>query len=234
MSQCASGWCWTEASAGYPNGMCTTKDVCTVGTTTGCNGGMCYRNGQYTDCAMPCTGTGTGTTGRCRDGYACFDPDNNSGNNNGVCVPLCTSDAQCAGMGTDYGCNVYTKTCMKKTEAIGGYGAACTTQNEDGVCKSHTCSGTLPGGYCTGVCTAQSGCGPGGTCLSDSNSDAIGICMQTCTATTNCRGAPYKCWELQTGAKICDCLRKGESCSVNADCCSNKCSGDIFSGFKCE
>ncbi len=65
-------------------------------------------------CRTKCTGTGPGATGRCRVGYVCVDSDTTPTNNNNVCFPLCTSDPECAGCGTGYGCNPWSKRCEQQ------------------------------------------------------------------------------------------------------------------------
>jgi hypothetical protein len=63
-----------------------------------------------------------------------------------------------------------------------------------------TCSDALPGGFCCGDLTCDGG-------------DECTVCGVDCTGDPICDGG------------VCELGQPGDSCSVNADCCSNKCKG---------
>lgn len=210
-SQCASGSCFTEATLGYPNGLCSRS----CSTDAQCQTGHHCYSGK---CRAGCTGTGLGTSGRCRIGYACFDPDADAATTNNVCVALCTSDQECLGSGTGYGCNPYSKFCESKDFGRARYGANCSSGT---TCESGSCAtgAEWPSGYCFGPCRVDLGnCGPGGRCQSLGAWQNVGYCQQTCSSTTQC-AATYAC---QNG--VCDCFTTGLLCSTARDCCSGVCS----------
>ncbi|MDP1918019.1 MAG: hypothetical protein Q8L14_17375 [Myxococcales bacterium] len=230
-NQCASGRCQTEALDGFPNGLCTNATPCSVTNQTGCNGGRCVTINGQGQCLASCIGTGLGASGRCRVGYACVDSDSNPNNATNTCRALCSSDQECSGSGTGYGCNPWSKLCQSKDRGLGKYGAGCTTnsQCEGGLCQR---SPSFPNGYCMGVCRADTrSCASNGLCSVDPTyGDNLGFCFQGCmgagTAAT-CRVADnYKCWPLsQGGPTACICIGAGGPCVIggNSDCCSGIC-----------
>jgi hypothetical protein len=230
--QCAGATCLTEAATGSPNGSCTNLAPCNLASGAGCNGGRCTAaSATVNRCFAPCTGTGLGTTGACRAGFACFDPDYNTTNNNNLCLPSCTSDSECAGMGTGYGCNPWSKTCTTKDRGLAKYGAACTA---DAQCETNLCltGANWPTGYCAGDCRGDlRNCALGGYCtFNPAYGDNWGTCAQQCAgspSSTACRAAGnYTCWLTSPGSSTgtCYCLSLGTACDYHADCCSNHCS----------
>ncbi|MBX7101541.1 MAG: hypothetical protein K1X89_27755, partial [Myxococcaceae bacterium] len=226
-AQCAGGRCNSEAIAGVPNGSCTNAVSCTVGSAnTGCNGGQCVAGGGFNVCRPKCTGTGLGTTGRCRPGFACSDVDSNTGNNNNVCIALCSSDAECEGSGTGYGCNPFSKLCESKDKGKKKYGQGCSvsTDCESGICLTGVDN---PGGYCVGLCRGDSkNCAPNGLCNFNSTyGDNVAVCYQGCSASSECRVTTYTdyaCLNIGAG-KACDCYHYNEGCFGDRDCCSGSC-----------
>lgn len=80
---CTPGVCGT----GYPGGYCT-QDC----STTACPlGSRCVAGDTFAVCFASCPGPRTGRSD-CRAGYVC----ENDGTGNGVCIPACTSDPDCA------------------------------------------------------------------------------------------------------------------------------------------
>ncbi len=244
-TQCASGRCQTEGSTGFPNGMCTNASACTVGSTTGCHGGLCINYVGVPTCLARCTGTGLGATGRCRAGFACVDQDTDTMNDNNTCRALCSNDLECSGGGTGYGCNPWSKLCQNVDRGLGRYGSACTShsQCETGICLTGALN---PNGYCAGVCRADTrSCAAGGGCyVSSSYLDNVGTCFQACTGAGTgsvCRVSDnYKCWSLGSGAPLaCLCVGPGGNCLLggNSDCCSGICQLGtcrcVPSGFSC-
>lgn len=231
-TQCAGGDCLDEATYGMPNGMCSNVASCTVGSNAGCNGGTCFAGSTFNTCVAKCTGTGISGAGVCRAGYACYDPDLDTTNNNNGCLPLCTSDTECAGSGSGYGCNAWRKRCGNSDRGLGKYGAACTSGSQ---CESNLCftGAQNPGGYCSGPCRGDTkNCGPVGYCdFNSSYGDNYGYCYQACTASTQCRQASnYNCWTVAQGSSdaVCMCLPAGADCGSNSDCCSGSCTGTFF------
>jgi hypothetical protein len=219
--QCAGGKCYSEATAGVPNGACANASSCTVGSNAGCHGGTCFAGPSINLCRKPCIGSGLGSTGRCRTGFICYDPDSNTTNGNNYCISLCTADSECGGTGVGYGCNPWSKLCENKDKGLGRYGAACTSgaQCESGMCFTGS---DFPNGYCTGNCRGDLlNCATQGYCdFNASYGDNWGLCYQSCTTSGTCRSADhYKCW-VSGGASICTCLVSGSGCNVASDCCS--------------
>jgi hypothetical protein len=153
-AQCAGNKCFTEEATGAPNGACTNALPCVLGTTFGCNGGRCAAIGSGNKCYPKCAGSGLGSSGGCRKGFACYNPDFNVLNGNNFCVVNCASDAECAGSGSGYGCNPWSKTCTQKDRGRARYGESCVT---NGDCETDACltGANWPGGYCAGICRAD-------------------------------------------------------------------------------
>jgi hypothetical protein len=209
----------------------TNATPCSVANQTGCNGGRCVLIGGQGACMAPCNGTGLGATGRCRAGFVCVDADSNPNNDNNTCRVLCSSDSECSGGGTGYGCNPWSKLCQSKDNGLLRYGAPCTTSAQ---CEGKVCvrGPEYPNGSCGGVCRGDSlNCGPNGLCdFNSSFGDNLGFCLQSCMGagtTATCRSADnYKCWPLyQGGPTACFCIGATGPCSIggNSDCCSGIC-----------
>lgn len=237
-SQCLGGKCWTEGATGTPQGMCTNATACTTGTNAGCNGGICIAtasqlNGTMNQCFARCTGTGISGSGACRTGFQCFDPDTTTTNNNNYCVPSCTSASECAGAGSGYGCNAWSKRCGNTDQGKLKYGAKCVNGNSD--CESDRCEPDPYGdgveGWCGGICRGDtSNCASGGTCVfSASWGDNTGFCYQSCTSNGQCSSDWNTCWYPTTIGACNACTESGDSCSDDSECCSGDC--DSFWGW---
>lgn len=217
-NQCLGGACRTEAGTGNPGGRCSNSAPCNSSAQTGCHGGYCDPNTSL--CFAPCTGTGLGSSGNCRAGYVCYDPDTTPGNNNNFCVPLCDSDSECTGTGAGYGCNPYSNLCGQKNNGLSGYGATCTSNNQ---CETGYCYGE-PNGYCLGPCRGDTKvCASGGVCYFDpSLGDNIGSCWKGCTDPSQCR-ADESCYYLDANTTACTCGFSNYACDFDSDCCSGTC-----------
>ncbi len=214
--QCKGAKCRTERSFGYPNGSCVTER-CDVASDAGCNGGTCFGSAAYSVCYPVCTGNGLGTNGRCRPGYACYGATNGKY----FCLPLCDTDAQCAGAGAGYGCNLWSRLCELKDKGKKKYGATCAGNTE---CETGLCDTGRPAGYCIGTCSGVARtCGAGGICNYDPAGDGQGTCRQACSGPGDCtRGAPYSCM-LDAQQQVCWCKRAGSACVSGTECCSGTC-----------
>ncbi len=225
--QCAGAKCYTEENTGAPNGTCSNATTCTVGTNAGCNGGTCVETGTFDTCYAKCTGLGITGTGACRAGFICRDPDSNTGNNNNYCAPGCSSDTECSGTGTGYGCNPWSKRCQNVDRGRSRYGATCTTGSD---CESGSCAtgSDFPGGYCTGPCRGDTNnCGPNGFCsYSSSWGDNYGYCFESCSSINDvCLNSYMTCFRTASNAttRACTCLTTNSSCLYDSDCCSGYC-----------
>ena len=226
-TQCAGGRCQTEGAFGFPNGQCTNATSCTLGTNAGCHNGRCIAGNGFNTCRQPCTGQGlTGPTA-CRAGFVCADPDGINNDNN-FCFAACSSDSECAGNGSGYGCNPWSKLCTIKDRGLGKYGAACVNS---GQCETDLCftGSDFPHGYCTGYCRGDTrNCAANGRAqFPISPNDNLGLCAQACTTSAECRNADhYYCWGSASDA-VCQCVASGAACFDNAYCCSGICNGGI-------
>lgn len=229
-AQCAGNKCFTEAATGAPNGACGNAAACTPGTTTGCNGGFCAGNSR---CYAACTGQGLTGTGACRAGFICYDPDSTASNNNNYCLPGCSSDTECSGGGTGYGCNPWSKRCQNTNQNLPKYGATCTTDSQ---CESGYCftGPDFPLGYCVGVCRGNApNCASGGFCMFNASyGDNLGICYQACSTYNTppdpeCGNPLMSCFKTSSTStnRVCSCLSTGSSCIDSYDCCSGSCTG---------
>ena len=152
----------------------------------------------------------------------------NAGYPNGYCTSTCAMDADCgmggvcqgnfclAGCTTDADCNTGyscsdvngdgTTTC---NPAIAGSAAGTTCLSDDqcgvsvigGFCVTEADNGWT-GGYCSGACIDDSDCLGGSTCQLTNPSDpqnSGSICVQSCTANTDCRTPDYECYDFFGG-----------------------------------
>ncbi len=222
-NQCAGGRCLTEPGDHAPNGMCTNISSCTVNGNTGCNGGICTETGAFDSCRARCTGNGLTGQG-CRAGYTCYDPDVNNSNNNSGCVILCSSDAECSGNGTGWGCNTWSRICELKDKGKPKYGASCTADSQ---CESDFCDTSIGTGYCYGICRGDTkACGLDGVCDYDSSfGDNVGYCMDACSTTNSSAQCtnPQNLCRNRNPALMCTCGTTFEFCVSNANCCSGSC-----------
>lgn len=235
--QCAGGKCFSELGDGAPNGMCSNLASCTLGTNAGCHGGFCLAaaDNSFHFCRTPCIGRGLTEPGKCRVGYACYDPDPNATAINSYCTALCTKDSECSASGAGYGCNLSSKRCESKVKGLLGYGAACSSPSQ---CEGRVCliDASHLGGYCSGPCRNDlTNCASGGYCDKAPNAqDNVSTCLQSCSDFGMCRRPDrYGCWKVtprQTGT-ACQCLPAGanfENQPTYGDtCCSGTSTGTI-------
>lgn len=222
--QCASGRCLTETTNGLPSGHCTNSAACsislTTGASTGCaSGGTCATDEFGTFCRKSCSGS----TG-CRGGYACHDDLDENDVTPNYCIPLCTSDLDCARLGGQYGCNLHSRRCETKDKGLAKLGAACAgnASCESGVCLRASSNG----GYCMTRCKDSSPTCPGdGVCDYSSGGDNTGDCYDGCANAAECtRGGRYTCQSSQNNrGNVCYCAVAGDLCSTDADCCTGPC-----------
>lgn len=101
--------------------------------------------------------------------------------------------------------------CQSTPQCTPGTGAAgiacfastqCAANHNDPICLN---TGQFPGGYCSEFCDAVAqDCPTGSTCYTGLNLSKNGVCLQTCTADTDCRSAEgYACVDLGGGTKAC-------------------------------
>ncbi|MFT3709549.1 MAG: hypothetical protein QM817_18125 [Archangium sp.] len=236
-AQCAGGDCIAESTNGAPNGFCSNLTSCTVSTNAGCNGGLCVAGSGFNACSPRCTGTGISGAGACRAGYVCYDQDTDLGNNNSICLIACSNDSECAGSGSGYGCNPWSKKCGPVDRGLRRYGDDCTANSQ---CESGLCFGgsEFPGGYCSGLCRGDTNnCASGNFCsFNAAYGDNTGFCYQSCTVSgqSQCLNPFMTCFRTAPSAstRACYCLTQGASCQFNSDCCSGSCG--FFSAFQCD
>ncbi len=242
-NQCAGGLCYSEANTGLPNGACANLSNCVVATNAGCHGGTCLQvsGSSRTECRVPCTGNGLGSSGRCRAGFACVDPDEpkNASNNNNFCVALCTKDSECSTVASGYGCNVVSKRCDSKVKSALPYGADCTLASQ---CLGGICLTSLPGntnGYCTGPCRNDlKACDDldAGYCDVGPVSDNVSVCLKRCDFFNDCKRADREgCWQIlgRQSTSVCQCLPATYSFGAEPTYGDTCCNGPPTSGTIC-
>ena len=243
-NQCAGGLCYSEANTGLPNGACANASNCVVATNVGCHAGTCLQvsGSSKTECRIPCTGNGLGTTGRCRPGFACVDPDEpkNAANNNNFCIALCTKDSECSTIASGYGCNAFSKRCDSKVKTALPDGADCTMGSQ---CLGGVCLGNLPGnanGYCSAPCRNDLGtCDDvdAGYCNVDSVAgDNVSLCLKRCSFFGECKRSDREgCWKIvgKQTAPVCQCLPATYSFANQPTYGDTCCNGPPFSGTIC-
>lgn len=207
----------------------TTGDPCT--TQADCAGGedyVCFledngfRNGM---CSETCLVDGDCGTGN----HCAFVP---ASGGEGVCLPNCTSSADCRADG--YVCQNAdgdpgsVNECFPGGTGTGVIGGACAgiwdcAGGEDARCLTND----LEGGYCTTVgCIADADCGAGNHCstFGDGAGGTVGVCQPNCTTDADCRGAGYACVDADEDTVL-ECYRGGTgtgavgaSCAGSVDC----------------
>ena len=180
-AQCDDGTCLI--GDGIPDGYCS--KVCATGQVG--DDDMCAQDAL-------CMSLESGTSicvdqcqaqNECRQGYNCITV----GQNQGACLPGCTSDDQCE-LGNV--CDLTQNLCVE--DASGSrLGSACLSgdQCDSGFCVTQADSG-WPGGACIGDCTGRS---TGDFC--DGQDPSSGVCLEidatfsgcfpSCTASGECR-----------------------------------------------
>ena len=162
--------CLTESSSGIAHGFCRRQCAPPNGTPCGagyvCDQDVCYRVCAVdTDCGAP--------------GRICT--------NQRECLPLCASNAECAG-GV---CDPYTGSCTATAATGLPMGAACSV---DADCKSGACDPTAH--YCYGPCRVHASICPDGTVCAPADatsSSDFGFCYPPCTDQTNCTALGLTC-----------------------------------------
>lgn len=186
--------CWIGGTgAGAPGDPCADSRDCAGGGRGRCApnilGGYCFLTG--------CTMAG-GAGADCPSGSHCsinldatMTPEEE-----GICVPDCTADADCPMMGQrcfDTADVDTTLECFPAATGPGTVGDYCTSFND---CGGEEFGGCLldgfPGGYCTQACgSGAPGCPVGSTCHSFATGS---VCLQDCTMGSDCRpGSDYTC-----------------------------------------
>lgn len=191
-------------SSGFPGGKCSN----TCGPSTKCPEDFeCIAltpGSPWAGCEMTC-----GTTEDCRRGYVCgpfvaiATPAQTEGLPDGFfCLPWCQDDEDCARAGR---CNPFTGQCSAAAPEASDVGAACSTLAD---CPtSQVCLPTYgPSGYCSTYCSlSRQGCPAGSVCkklFSEDRGD-FGLCMQSCSTTSDCRSG-YVCGSGgEGGPKVC-------------------------------
>ncbi len=191
-----------RALDGFPGGSCTV--ACTDRTPCaglGTANNQCVDLGDGATCEVGCLNSRD-----CRAGYACMPDVNPAG---GVCIPLCSDDAQCGGGAV---CDVYSGRCVAPggESTAGLVGEPCASNEEcRGWCITQARS-NWPGGSCTANCALAFGWNtntffegttlPSGTCPGNDvcfpngsfASGDLGLCLDGCTSNDECRDG-YVC-----------------------------------------
>ena len=220
------------ATGGPANGMCTqvcdqTADGCStieVGAACvsfdGSNTGVCLEActlGAVADLSTKCQG---------RADFLCADLAPTGATPAPFCVPLCQSDAQCAG-GTF--CSPKSGLCEKTKPTGNPVGTPCdpnaTTDNCRGFCLQTSAQGATVTGACTEFCSAGTECfyngtKPGGFCAHIPQGAGLldlGICESSCNCDKDCPfpGDVCQSWFANAGSLKSDLASAG-FCFPNA------------------
>jgi hypothetical protein len=196
-----------ELNPGWIGGACNSVSDCTNPNpsceTTGFTNGFCTEacslNGAGTTWVCPDTDYGDNTLNTIT---RCID----TGVGSAQCVAECDFDKSPSGCRTGYSCvlqqryqqpgSIYAvclpaenQTWPGATAPANDIGDACTNATD---CESLYCL-DMPGGFCTKSMCDASGCPAGSTCFGVEGSTET-ICLQDCTADTQCRtGENYFC-----------------------------------------
>lgn len=168
-SECRSGACFTGFTGGYCSQRCE-NTACPEGT-------RCAALEQGSYCLQSCSTSLLD----CRSGYHCADVSAGS-----VCYPDCAEDADCGP-----GARCADLRCVPG-DAPGEIGAACRL---NAGCSSKRCEIGFNEGVCTTPCAQDGpgsfnqGCTAGGVCAKVS--EAGGLCLSTCTTSSECRAGYY-------------------------------------------
>jgi hypothetical protein len=225
-----------------PGGGCTAAPPCGNDGTCAA-GGMCEKALANTPCgAAMCSGgmmtpvaycdgvgnCGSPTPAACPNGLGCNDA--------GICDMSCSSDNDCASMGS-YCSNPGPDggTCVSR----GNPGATCATNDQ---CTSLVCGvvGQMQTNCCTapcatgGVCGAT-GCDGTGTCSYPPSSTPCNTCTGSTLTTANCNGSGA-CGAGTSAACPNNLMCSGDNVTCLASCPSNDATGDMSctSGFYCD
>lgn len=184
IADCGDGLlCQDETMLGYPRGVCTAP--CND-SGVDCPEGLCELQVGTSDglCFQPCEGHA-----ECRAGWQCLY---------GRCAPFCGEDGQCL----SGHCDPQTRLCTDGTPAEGAGPLGACVRGED--CASRVCVDAFSG-FCAVFCVEGAvECPAGSVCVPglDSAEPELGMCLPTCTDTTECPG-DFECLSDGRGHRIC-------------------------------
>ena len=236
---CPSGW-WCGTINDSPNVTTTKRGINPLNSTYnwGSTTTVClprtYNLIPGTYCA-PCKSDVDCPTNK-GSAQHCVSADGNGGTEK-LCAAECAGNSNCP---LDYKCadpGSGTTVCLPRAATCTGHGGFCDPCHSDKDCGSGFC---FLADYSTEhFCTAPTpSCTLGSTGFSDScptlpqaarppntTTDGVGC---TCTGNSQCMsGVPLnQCWaggQFGLGCYTYHCVGAGSGCSVNSDCCSNKC-----------
>ena len=192
---CTGGACFSESDTGFPDSYCVQVGCDPEATDPGCGGdGVCVlaADGMTGLCLDGCAADSD-----CRAGYDCRPSDSSDPTSATACMPGCDDASVCGNDGFE--CNPGTGLCTEPfPEARRGEpcasgedcpGGRCLAEDDEGW-PSGTCS--FPGCRLSGT-GPEASCPSGGVCVDDKAGDpALGVCVDGCTVTTDCRPG-YAC-----------------------------------------
>ena len=192
---CTGGECLSEFQTGFPDSYCVQVGCDPEAADPGCEGdGVCVlaADGMTGLCLDGCVADSD-----CRAGYDCRPSDSSDPTSATACMPGCDDASVCGNDGFE--CNPGTGLCTEPfPEARLGEpcasgedcpGGRCLAEDDEGW-PSGTCS--FPGCRLSGT-GPEASCPSGGVCVDDKAGDpALGVCVDGCTVTTDCRPG-YAC-----------------------------------------
>ncbi|HVM95074.1 MAG TPA: hypothetical protein VMT89_01740 [Candidatus Acidoferrales bacterium] len=218
-----------SALNGCGGGSGAVGDACT--SDASCAGRTCFDSlpGGY------CTQINCATNG-CPAESTCFD----TSDGGSACYKTCTSPAQCRtaeGYICDADNTCYLPSMPTPTPApsSGRVGDPCL---HDSDCADNTCFTDLPGGYCSRLQCAASGCPDGSSCFDLTAGGSA--CYQTCTLPSQCRSSEgYTCDADNTCYPVSgptptprpDLQPVGAACTLDTDCMDAWCFTDLPGGY---
>lgn len=153
-ADCAVGVCVTEASSGWPGGICTLG--CAADADCGAGAHCAFNDDDGVgSCVANC-----GTTADCRTGYTCRNTDED--------VPATN---ECAPSGT--GAGAIGTPCTSTADCAGGDVAFCAVEDAG-----------WQGGFCTRNCTTDTDCVGASHCVELNADTGARICMPDCSGPT--------------------------------------------------
>jgi hypothetical protein len=176
---------------------------------------LCENYGNANICLQTCRPG----SADCRPGYGCAPIGDGS---EGVCLPACGTNADCAGAGGNYVCRTCDGLCLAQQNPTAQLGDICTAPANCSVGQVCLGFGTNPdSGICSQACGSTCTSCPAGSSCRPVGANGVLYCLLDCPAGTCPNG--LQCSETSAGPSCLPACGSDPDCPVGDHCISGKC-----------